>query len=189
MELKAQKRIAGVILKCSPKRIRFDPDRLSDIKESITKVDIKSLINDKAVFAMQQAVAVAQILLATQVASAAALAPPPLGLGPVAGIPLAAAIKTSGYINAAFTAALAIGQVAGLGSTGDVPAPSGGGTYESPIVTTPAESQERRSGDTIKIYLNGIIVTSDEYARDHLIDSINKGVKDGKVLLATKVHD
>lgn len=36
-------------MKCSKKRIKFDNDRLSDIKEAITKADIKDLINDKAI--------------------------------------------------------------------------------------------------------------------------------------------
>jgi len=49
MKLDNQKRLAAQILKCSEKKIRFDPDRLSDIKEAITKVDIKGLIKDKAI--------------------------------------------------------------------------------------------------------------------------------------------
>jgi len=46
MELKNQKRIAARILKCSRKRVWFDPDRLSDIKEAITKADIRPLIKE-----------------------------------------------------------------------------------------------------------------------------------------------
>ncbi len=49
MKLDNQKRLAAQILKCSEKRIKFDPDRLSDIKESITKADIRNLIKDKAI--------------------------------------------------------------------------------------------------------------------------------------------
>ena len=45
MELKNQKRLAAGILKCSTKKIRFDPENLDDIQEAITKADIKSLIN------------------------------------------------------------------------------------------------------------------------------------------------
>lgn len=44
-----QKRLAGQILKCSKNKIRFDQSRLEDIKEAITKADIRSLINDKAI--------------------------------------------------------------------------------------------------------------------------------------------
>jgi len=44
MKLNLQKRLAAQILKCSEKRIQLDTTRLSDIKEAITKADIKSLI-------------------------------------------------------------------------------------------------------------------------------------------------
>ena len=40
-----QKRIGARILKCSPSRVRLDPDKLDEIKESITCADIKGLIN------------------------------------------------------------------------------------------------------------------------------------------------
>lgn len=49
MKLNNQKRLAAQILKCSKKRIKFDPDRSSDIKEAITRIDIKGLIKDKAI--------------------------------------------------------------------------------------------------------------------------------------------
>ncbi len=49
MNLKTQKRLAANLLKCSRKRIVFDNERLDEIKESITKKDIKSLIKDKAI--------------------------------------------------------------------------------------------------------------------------------------------
>jgi len=50
MKLKIQKRLSADIFGCSEKRIKFDTTRLDEIKESITKVDIKSLINDKAIY-------------------------------------------------------------------------------------------------------------------------------------------
>ena len=46
MMLKPQKRIAAQVLKCSPKKIVFDTEKLSEIKEAITKQDIKTLITD-----------------------------------------------------------------------------------------------------------------------------------------------
>jgi large subunit ribosomal protein L19e len=54
MKLKIQKRLSGDILKCSEKRVKFDTERLDEIKESITKADIKALINDKAIFCIQK---------------------------------------------------------------------------------------------------------------------------------------
>ena len=44
--LDVQRRLAAQILKCGENRIRFDPDSLEDIKEAITKTDIRSLISN-----------------------------------------------------------------------------------------------------------------------------------------------
>ncbi len=54
MKLAIQKRLAAYILRCSEKRVRFDPERLEEIKESITKADINSLINDKAIYSINK---------------------------------------------------------------------------------------------------------------------------------------
>ncbi len=45
MNLKTQKRIAASLLKCSAKRVYFSPEHLEDIKEAITKQDIRELVN------------------------------------------------------------------------------------------------------------------------------------------------
>ena len=47
--LDVQRRLAAQILKCGANRIKFDPERLEEIKESITKSDIRSLINKGAI--------------------------------------------------------------------------------------------------------------------------------------------
>lgn len=47
--LGVQRRLAAQILKCGRNRIRFDPDRLDDIKEAITKTDISSLIKNSSI--------------------------------------------------------------------------------------------------------------------------------------------
>ena len=52
MKLKIQKRLAASIFGCSEKHIRFDTERLDEIKESITKADIKSLISDHAIYCL-----------------------------------------------------------------------------------------------------------------------------------------
>ena len=49
MKLKTQRRLAADILKCSEKRILFDSSRLEDIKEAITKADIRGLIGTGAI--------------------------------------------------------------------------------------------------------------------------------------------
>jgi len=45
MELKVQKRLAADVLKCSPKRVWFSEQNLEEIKESITKADMRVLAN------------------------------------------------------------------------------------------------------------------------------------------------
>ncbi len=52
MNLKTQRRIAAKILKVGINRVRFDPEMLTEIKEAITKSDIRSLIKKGAIMAM-----------------------------------------------------------------------------------------------------------------------------------------
>lgn len=59
----------------------------------------------KAAFLASQGLAVSQAIMNAEVASTAALAAPPIGLGPVAGAPLAATIKAQGYMSAAIIGA------------------------------------------------------------------------------------
>ena len=44
MILKSQKRIAAQVLKVGINKVWLDPERIDDIKEAITKADIRSLI-------------------------------------------------------------------------------------------------------------------------------------------------
>ena|SRR3989338_8130387 len=55
MSLKTQKRIAAAVLKSSPKKVWFDSTRLEEIKEAITKADIRSLVKDHAIIAKRDA--------------------------------------------------------------------------------------------------------------------------------------
>jgi len=49
MNLANKRRIAAEVLKVGKDRVWFDPDRLSEIKEAITKADIRRLIQDLAI--------------------------------------------------------------------------------------------------------------------------------------------
>lgn len=49
MQLKIQKRLAAQLLKASQNDIWLDSNRLDEIKEAITKADMRSLIKDKAI--------------------------------------------------------------------------------------------------------------------------------------------
>lgn len=41
-----QKRLAAAILKCSPKRVKLDTEKLKEIKEAITKEDVRQLVKE-----------------------------------------------------------------------------------------------------------------------------------------------
>lgn len=49
MKVNNQKRIAAEVLKCGANRVWFDDSRLDEIKEAITKSDIRRLVGDKAI--------------------------------------------------------------------------------------------------------------------------------------------
>ncbi|MBN1386762.1 50S ribosomal protein L19e [Candidatus Woesearchaeota archaeon] len=49
MKLKLQKKLAADVMDCSPKRVWFDEGRLEEIKEAITKADIRRLVKDRAI--------------------------------------------------------------------------------------------------------------------------------------------
>ncbi len=54
MKLNNQRRIAAYILKVGTNRVWLDPTKASDIKEAITKADIKSLINNHVIKAIPE---------------------------------------------------------------------------------------------------------------------------------------
>ncbi len=51
MEL--QKRLASQVLNCGPRRVRFDPTKLTEIKEAITTFDVTRLINKGIIYKEQ----------------------------------------------------------------------------------------------------------------------------------------
>lgn len=52
--MKIQKRLAAQVMDVSPKRVKFDNQRLADIKEAITKTDIRQLVAEKAIKKVQE---------------------------------------------------------------------------------------------------------------------------------------
>ncbi|OYT41766.1 50S ribosomal protein L19e [Candidatus Pacearchaeota archaeon ex4484_26] len=54
MALKTQKRMSAKLLKVGENRVWFDPDSLADIKEAITKEDIRGLIKDGVIKAKKK---------------------------------------------------------------------------------------------------------------------------------------
>lgn len=68
----------------------------------------------QAAFLAQQGLAIAQAIMNTELAATTALAPPPLGLGPVAGAPYAATIRALGYTSVGVIAAQTVGELAAI---------------------------------------------------------------------------
>ncbi|MFT4325879.1 MAG: 50S ribosomal protein L19e [Candidatus Woesearchaeota archaeon] len=54
MDVGKKKKIAAKVLKCSPKRVKFDPAGLEDIQEAITRGDIRNLVGSKIVVKEQK---------------------------------------------------------------------------------------------------------------------------------------
>jgi len=54
MKTKIQKKLAAKITKRSKKKVKLDPNRLEDIKEAITRSDVKALLKDKAIIVEPQ---------------------------------------------------------------------------------------------------------------------------------------
>jgi large subunit ribosomal protein L19e len=53
-DLASQKRIVAAILKCGVHRVWFDPERLSDIENAISREDLRGLVVDGAIKARQK---------------------------------------------------------------------------------------------------------------------------------------
>ncbi|MEM1531759.1 MAG: 50S ribosomal protein L19e, partial [Nitrososphaerota archaeon] len=54
MSLTLQKRLAAELLKCGESRVRFDEERLDEIEAAISREEIKRLIEDGAIYKIQE---------------------------------------------------------------------------------------------------------------------------------------
>ena len=52
--MKLQRRLASDIIGCSPKKIVFDDSKLDEIKEAITKADVRNLISNGTIIVLQK---------------------------------------------------------------------------------------------------------------------------------------
>jgi hypothetical protein len=111
----------------------------------------------KAMFVASQALAVAQTIISSQTAAMAALAPPPVGLGPVAGLPYAKAIRVMGAVSAGLIAAQTFAGFSGGRATGGQV--RGGQTYlvgeQGPELLTMGTSGRISSNDQLKQAMGG----------------------------------
>jgi large subunit ribosomal protein L19e len=53
-DVASQKRIVALVLKCGVNRVWFDPARLSDIENAISREDLRALVTDGAIKARQK---------------------------------------------------------------------------------------------------------------------------------------
>ncbi len=53
-DLASQNRVVASILKCGVNRVWFDPERLADIENAISREDLRGLVNDGAIKARQK---------------------------------------------------------------------------------------------------------------------------------------
>jgi hypothetical protein len=79
----------------------------------------------RAALIASKAMSIAQIIMQTEVAAISALALPPIGLGPVAGLGMSGMIRSMGYASAALVGAQAVASFDGGGYTGDGPRSGG----------------------------------------------------------------
>jgi len=112
----------------------------------------------KAMYLIQQTMAAAQAIIYGNLASAAALAPPPIGLGPVAGIPLSTMMKTTGYVNAALIMAQGVAGISGFSSggyTGDMGRSDVAGVVHGQEYVLNAAATKRVGVDTLNAINSG----------------------------------
>jgi tape measure domain-containing protein len=112
----------------------------------------------KAMYLIQQGMAAAQAIIYGNLASAAALAPPPIGLGPVAGIPLSTMMKTTGYVNAALIMAQGVAGISGFSSggyTGDMGRGDVAGVVHGQEYVLNAAATKRVGVDTLNAINSG----------------------------------
>lgn len=121
----------------------------------------------KAAFIAQKAAALAQAIVATNLAAAQALAVPP-----APNIPLQNAARTAGYIN---IAAIAASTVKGLATGGIVPATPGGqpfiigeGGKDEAVIPLDDDRATSRLGGTTVVF-NGPIMGNESQAREFAI--------------------
>lgn len=125
---------------------------------------MRQMAGDSKAFAIaaliaQKGLAIAQIMINTEVAASSALLPPPVGLGPIAGMGLAASIRSMGYVSmglAAASGAVEAAQIDGARASGG---PVGAGqTYlvgeKGPELFTAGASGQITSNDKLQ-RLNG----------------------------------
>lgn len=147
----------------------------------------KSKLAAAAAVIVGKGLAIATTIQQGIAASMAAIAPPPIGLGPTpAGFALAGTIKALTAVNVGLIAATGVLQTSAALNNG-----SGGGAPAPPPAITPPDSigPQNPAGPTRRIVIEPVdpamIFTGSQL--NDLIDLINEKASNGKVVIANKV--
>ncbi len=137
----------------------------------------KSKALQMAALVAQKALAIAQVWIQTQVASSAALAPPPLGLGPVFGAPLAASVQLWGKIQMGLIAATGLAEAA-MGGAGRAPSGVGGGGGVGALpIPAPNVAPEQKGTQYITVNLTALdpsTVDMDRIVEDNIAPALER---------------
>ncbi|AUR96830.1 coil containing protein [Vibrio phage 1.233.A._10N.261.51.E6] len=142
---------------------------------SISMMSEEGSALQQAAFVASQGLALATTYMNTQAAAMAALAPPPIGLGPIAGIGMASAIEAMGAVNMGLIAAQTAVGLSGRSQGGQVNAGQmynvgerGTETFipETSGRIVPAHQAGQSIGNTVNIYnqAQGVSVQSEQNA-------------------------
>lgn len=137
----------------------------------------KSKALQMAALVAQKALAMAQVWIQTQTAASAALAPPPLGLGPVFGAPLAASIQFWGKAQMGLIAATGLAEAA-MGGAGNAPSGVGGGGGVGALPIAPPNISSEQKGTqhiTVNIHaLDPSSVVMDRIVEDNIVPALER---------------
>lgn len=111
LEIERGQNIALADIMEGRRNIRFlELDALQQVASLIASTSKEGSAAQKVAFVAQQGIAAATAIINAESAAAAALAPPPIGVGPVAGATYAQVIRALGYASAGVIAGQTIGQ-------------------------------------------------------------------------------
>lgn len=129
----------------------------------------------KAAFIASKGFALAEIYFSASSASMAALMLPPIGLGPIAGIPLSTSIWALAAARAGAVLAQSMGG--GGGGGGSISAPSSS-TPSAPTSSNSNNNQQQTITHTTNIIVYGSVVDHEKFARD-ISPALENAVRDG----------
>jgi hypothetical protein len=134
-----------------------------------------------AAIILEKGIAIQRVLIQSKVAAMAALTPPPIGLGPVAGAKLAASITASGYASAGLIAATGALQLSGLSGGGAPSVGNSGGTQNVSIIDSVTGLPQGNTGQATFIIVGG--GGSSESELDELMDRVSERLNEGSQVI------